>query len=202
MKHRFDLFLHVEIGVGDLHLHKEPSEFLVHAFGKALQQRLPFFKLHPVVIPDEKRKRGPFHIALHFSEMEETLIVPGFFRHFRLGHSAEKFHGQPTGIHHHSICTSGVHIHTLKKDLGGGGVEILIYHFPLFPSVHCIGIRRSEFLYIKAIGALAHFLIGRKTDGNPTVGQIFVFQPFKHGKNFGNARLIVRTKQGRAVGGD
>ncbi len=96
-----------------------------------------------------------------------------------------------------------MHVAALERYAGHGSVEILVFQFSDFASVHGVGPVGAEKRYVKLVRALADFLIGVESDADFAVLYLGVLFQIGHSRyNFGDAGLVVGAEKRRAVGHD
>ena len=96
-----------------------------------------------------------------------------------------------------------MYVATLYVHLGAGGIEVLVFQFAYFASVHGIGPFAAELCYIEQMGACAYLLVGVEGDANLPVLNLGVSHQIGHGGDYlGDARLVVGTQEGGSVGND
>ena len=79
------------------------------------------------------------------------------------------------------------------------GIEVLVLDLAFCVSVQCIGLFRSELLYVKMSRTCPDLLVRCKCNAERSVWYLLVLKSFNQGKNLGDACLIICAKYGCPV---
>ena len=199
---RQDLFLHVVVAVGDGDLGGAVAVDLVDLIGAGSEKFLLFFKLLAVVVADDVAQRGLCHAALHVREMEEALVALGLLGYFILGQQRVEVHRHGRGVDHHVLGAAGVDAHAVHRQDGGGGVEVFIFDLAEGAAIRGVAVVAAKLLHVEPVRAVADLLVGREDDAHLAVAEVLFEDRLHRGHDLGDARLIVRAEQRRAVGHD
>ena len=189
-----DNFRHVAVLVCNSESSRASSPFLIDRFLYIPERLFALFKFFCIMIPDDIAEYCMAHVALHVNEMIESLIsvcIPG---RFALRQHRVDLHGNKRSIYHNIFGRARMNIHAADPEFSFGGVEVLILDLTLRIAVQCVGKVSAEFFHIKMSGAHADLFVRSKGDGNGTVGDIFVQNPFCHGYDFSDTCLIVSSQ--------
>ena len=134
-------------------------------------------------------------------QMIETFPAVRLFRHLTFRQHGVGLHDHPHGVDHPSFGGTGMDRYAAHGQTGHGRVKVLVIYLRRNGSVHRIGQIRTELLQIQQISPLADLLIRRKAYGNLSVRDPLIDQPFAHGHDLGNARLVVGSQDRGPVRG-
>ena len=183
------------------HAHRAFTVFLVHGDGLFLEEILAILEFLAVVVADDVRQTGLFHVALATCQVVETLVALRFLRSLVLRDALHKFSGQPAGIHHFVLGVARMHTRAPDGHLGRCRVEILKFQFAQVAAIHRVGPFAAEFTHVEMVGTPSDFLVGIEGDADLAVLNLLMVAQVAHGlHDFGNAGLVVGTEQGGSVG--
>ena len=96
-----------------------------------------------------------------------------------------------------------VHVASLEGDASHGGVEVLIFEFADFTSVHRVGPVGAKPFHVEVVGSLTYLFIGGESDAYLAMLDFGVGEEVLHGRyDFGHAGFVVGTQQCLAIGDD
>ena len=155
------------------------------------------------MVADDVGQGGVLHTALHANQVVETFVLNGVLGGLALGKESGKFGGHACGVNHLVLGIAGVHADTRDFYAGRGSVEVFKLQFAQFAAVHRVGPFATETLHIEFVRAQADFLVGIEGHADAAVLDFGMLLEIGHGLyDFGDARLVVGTQQGVAVGHD
>ena len=134
--------------------------------------------------------------------MEETLVTLCVFRSLLNREERIEFHPDEDSIPHLSFCISRMDVPALDSDGCGRGVEILVFQLSYSPSVHRVGIVRSEFPYVELHDTPSDFLVRSESYPDLTVLEFRMLHNILHRiHNLCHPGLVVSSEEGGSVGG-
>ena len=93
-----------------------------------------------------------------------------------------------------------MYVTSFKSNLCSGSIKVFKFQLSHFTTIHGIRPFTAKLLYIKLMGTFTDFLIRIESDTNLSVFDFRVFFEISYcWYNFGNPRLIIRTKQSFSV---
>ena len=197
-----DLLLHVVVAVIDLGLGRAVAVNFVEARSAVGKERLFLFKALAVVVADDIAERRLGHAAAHLGQVEKALVAVGFLRHFVLRQHRVEGHRCGRGVDHDIFGAAGVDADAVHRQNGGGGVEVFKFDLTERAAVHGVAVVTAELLHVEPVHAVADLLVGREDDAHFAVFDVFLNHRLDRGHDLGDAGLVVRAEQRRAVGDD
>ena len=85
---------------------------------------------------------------------------------------------------------------------GGRGVEVFKFDLTERAAVHGVAVVTAELLHVETVDTVADLLVGREDDAHLAVLDVFLDHRFDRGHDLGDAGLVVRAEERRAVGDD
>ena len=117
------------------------------------------------------------------------------------GHQLVELGGNRDGVHHHALGRARMHHHATHAHQGLGGVERLVVELAQRLAVYRIAPGRAELLKVEQRGSVADLLVGNKGQLERGVRDARVLEEAcRQRADFGDAGLVVRTEERRAVG--
>ena len=201
MHHRLYLFAHVVVLVVKLERGGTCTVFGIDDTGQAFHLLLACLEAGTVVVADDIRDGGLLHFARKTYQVVEALVAFGMLRGFvRRKHGDEAVRHQH-GIYHLALGGTRMDVASLECDFGGSGIEVLELKLAHFTAIHGISPLAAELRHIELMGTHADFLVRIKADADFAVLDFgMLFQIDHRGDDFGDARLVVGTEQGLAIG--
>ena len=196
-----DLLLHVVVAVGDGQLHGAFAPARVEEIGRAPHRLFSPGELGGVVVAQDILHVRPGGGAADLLQHIEALGALGVLGRFAGGQQAVQLGGHRQGVHQQVFGRAGMHREAGDLQLGGGGVEVLVFDLAGRAAVHRVGEIGPEALHVEQVGAFADLLVGGEADAQLAVGQLFGLDALDGGEDVGDAGLVVAAQQGGAVGG-
>ena len=198
-----ELFLHIIVAVGHLQGEGVGAVLAVHVFGGLRHQRFACLELFPVVVPDDIGSLGGGLIALHFTQVEKSLVALGMGGGFGGGQQPDELGQQQGGVFHLIFGAAGVDIEPVDGDGRRSGIEVFVFDLAQLAAINGIGLLCGEAFHTETVGAPADLLIGGEADGDGAVLDFRVGdEHFAQGDDLRNAGLVIGAQQGGAVGDD
>ena len=199
---RPNFFEHIIIGIAQLHGHGVGAVLPVELFSQCPHGLLALFKLLQIVVTHDIPQLCQRNLAHHAGKVIKALVPGGMLGALLLGQALMIVHGYLLRVHHHILCLAGMHRKAAHRDHCRGSVEVFIFQPAHIAAVHRVGIGCAKACQIKKVASFPNFFIRSKGNADFSVGNLFSLQAFGHGKNFGNACLIIGPQQGRTVACD
>ena len=151
------------------------------------------------MVADDVLQLGRLHISFHVGQVEEALVAVGTGGNVGGRQAAVDVHSNQCRVDHDILGRAGMDVDAANAEHGGCGVEILILNAALHITVHRIGEVRAEAGNVKIVRSPSDLLVRRECNTDLSVRDILPQQALRHGHDFGDARLIVRSQQSRSV---
>ena len=197
-----NFLLHVVVAVIDLSLGRAVAVNFVDARGAVGEESLFLLKALAVVVADDVAQRRLGHAAAHLGQVEKALVAVGLLRHFVLRQHRVEGHRRGRGVDHDIFGAAGVDADAVHRQNGGGGVEVFKFDLTERAAVHGIAVVAAELLHVETVDTVADLLVGREDDAHLAVLDVFLDHRLDRGHDLGDAGLVVRAEQRRAVGDD
>ena len=189
-----DLLPHVVVGLCDLKLHGTLTILVVHSLLDTAQRLVPLRKFLLAVVPDKIAHLGLLCIAVKGHQVEEALVPFRRLRPLVRQHGLD-LHADELGVHQDALGAARVHVHTVDRKVGCGGIEVLELYLALDIPVQRVGIIGAEALHVKVLRSPRDLLVRGKADADLPVGHAFLQDLVHSGQYLGDAGLVVRPQE-------
>ena len=104
--------------------------------------------------------RGAFHVSFHTGQVVKAFVILCSFGRLVGRNLRNKFGGNACGVHHFVLGIARVYANSLDLQFCRGGIEIFVFNFAHFSTVHGIGPVAAEAFNVEQVCAEAYLLVG------------------------------------------
>lgn len=199
---RFDFFAHVVVLVFDFD-GAAVGKFVVDFACEVFHLFFASFEAVAVVVSYDVCEHCFFDGSFHAYEVVESFVSFGVFGGFPSWEHDDKLVGYAHRVYHFVFGVSRVYVASGEGDACDSGVEVFVFEFAYFAAVHGVCPVGTEELDIEFVCALADFLVGVEGYAYFAVFDFgMLLEVVYGGDDFGDACLVVGSKQCIAVGDD
>ena len=96
---------------------------------------------------------------IELRHVEKPVVTIGIFRTLFLRKHPFELGRYSDCVDQYILCRSRMDVAALEVNAGFRSIEVLVFEFPEFASVNCIGIIHAESLYVEVIRASSDLLV-------------------------------------------